>query len=108
MPESRVEFYAAMHVNGTSHHVHILTVDREGDWDSLLPKGKMEAARLEISSKAMAPLLREAYIQRDLAREAALDASHASTGTVSISSCRRSEGSRPPTSGVSTRRPPPR
>ena len=34
----------------------------------------MEAARLEISSKAMAPLLREAYIERDLAREAALDA----------------------------------
>lgn len=74
VPESRVEFYAAMHVNGTSHHVHILTVDRSGDWDSLLPKGKMEAARLEISSKAMAPLLREAYIERDLAREAALDA----------------------------------
>ena len=74
VPESRVEFYAAMHVNGTSHHVHILTVDRAGDWDSLLPKGKMEAARLEISSKAMAPLLREAYIERDLAREAALDA----------------------------------
>lgn len=74
VPESRVEFYAAMHVNGTSHHVHILTVDRVGDWDSLLPKGKMEATRLEISSKAMAPLLREAYIERDLAREAALDA----------------------------------
>ena len=74
VPESRVEFYAAMHVNGTSHHVHILTVDRKGDWDSLLPKGKMEAARLEISSKAMAPLLREAYIERDLARGAALDA----------------------------------
>lgn len=74
VPESRVEFYAAMHVNGTSHHVHILTVDREGGWDSLLPKGKMEAVRLEISSKAMAPLLREAYIERDLAREAALDA----------------------------------
>lgn len=74
VPESRVEFYAAMHINDTSHHVHILTVDREGDWDSLLPKGKMEAARLEISSKAMAPLLREAYIERDLAREAALDA----------------------------------
>lgn len=74
VPESRVEFYAAMHINGTSHHVHILTVDREGDWDSLLPKGKMEAARLEISSKAMAPLLREAYIERGLAREAALDA----------------------------------
>lgn len=74
VPESRVEFYAAMHVNGTSHHVHILTIDRVGDWDSLLPKGKMEAARLEISSKAMAPLLREAYIERDLAREAALDA----------------------------------
>lgn len=74
VPESRVEFYAAMHINGTSHHVHILTVDRAGDWDSLLPKGKMEAARLEISSKAMAPLLREAYIERDLAREAALDA----------------------------------
>lgn len=74
VPESRVEFYAAMHVNGTSHHVHILTVDRSGDWDSLLPKGKMEAARLEISSKAMAPLLREAYIERDLARAAALDA----------------------------------
>lgn len=74
VPESRVEYYAAMHVNGTSHHVHILTVDRSGDWDSLLPKGKMEAARLEISSKAMAPLLREAYIERDLAREAALDA----------------------------------
>lgn len=73
VPESRVEFYAAMHVNGTSHHVHILTIDRVGDWDSL-PKGKMEAARLEISSKAMAPLLREAYIERDLAREAALDA----------------------------------
>lgn len=74
VPESRVEFYAAMHVNGTSHHVHILTVDREGDWDSLLPKGRMEAARLEISSKAMAPLLRKAYIERDLAREATLDA----------------------------------
>ncbi len=74
VPESRVEFYAAMHVNATSHHVHILTVDRAGDWDSLLPKGRMEAARLEISSKAMAPLLREAYIERDLAREAALDA----------------------------------
>ena len=74
VPESRVEFYAAMHINGTSHHVHILTVDREGDWDSLLPKGKMEAARLEISSKAMAPPLREAHIERDLAREAALDA----------------------------------
>lgn len=74
VPESHVEFYAAMHVNATSHHVHILTVDRAGDWDSLLPKGKMEAARLEISSKAMAPLLREAYIERDLAREAALDA----------------------------------
>lgn len=74
VPESRVEFYAAMHINGTSHHVHILTVDRAGDWDSLLPKGKMEAARLEISSKVMAPLLREAYIERDLAREAALDA----------------------------------
>lgn len=74
VPESRVEFYAAMHINGTSHHVHILTIDREGDWDSLLPKGKMEAARLEISSKAMAPLLREAYIERDLARKAALEA----------------------------------
>ena len=74
VPESRVEFYAAMHVNATSHHVHILTVDRAGDWDSLLPRGRMEAARLEISSKAMAPLLREAYIERDLAREAALDA----------------------------------
>lgn len=74
VPESRVEFYAAMHINATSHHVHILTVDREGDWDSLLPKGKMEAARLEITSKAMAPLLREAYIKRDLARGAALDA----------------------------------
>lgn len=74
VPESRVEFYAAMHVNGTSHHVHILTVDRAGGWDSLLPRGKMEAARLEISSKAMAPLLRESYIERDLAREAALDA----------------------------------
>lgn len=74
VPESRVEFYAAMHINGTSHHVHILTVDREGEWDSLLPKGKMEAARLEISSKAIAPLLREAYIERDLARETALDA----------------------------------
>lgn len=74
VPESRVEFYAAMHINGTSHHVHILTVDRKGDWDSLLPRGKMEAARLEISSRAMAPLLREAYIERDLAREAALDA----------------------------------
>ena len=74
VPESRVEFYAAMHINGTSHHVHILTVDREGDWDSLLPRGKMETARLEISSKAMAPLLREAYIERDLARETALDA----------------------------------
>lgn len=74
VPESRVEFYAAMHINGTSHHVHILTVDRKGDWDSLLPKGKMEAARLEISSKAMAPLLREVHIERDLAREAALDA----------------------------------
>lgn len=68
VPETRVEFYAAMHINATSHHVHILTVDREGDWDSLLPKGKMEAARLEITSKAMAPLLREAYIERDLAR----------------------------------------
>lgn len=74
VPESQVEFYAAMHINGTSHHVHILTVDRSGGWDSLLPKGKMEAARLELSSKAMAPLLREAYIERDLAREAALDA----------------------------------
>ena len=74
VPESRVEFYAAMHINATSHHVHILTVDRAGDWDSLLPRGKMEAARLEISSKAMAPLLREAYIERDLARAAALDA----------------------------------
>ena len=74
VPESRVEFYAAMHVNGTSHHVHILTVDHAGEWDALLPKRKMEAARLEISSKAMAPLLREAYIERDLAREAALDA----------------------------------
>lgn len=74
VPESRVEFYAAMHINGTSHHVHILTVDRSGDWNSLLPKGKMEAARLEISSKAMAPLLREAYIERDLARKAALEA----------------------------------
>lgn len=74
VPESRVEFYAAMHVNGTSHHVHILTVDHAGEWDELLPKRKMEAARIEISSKAMAPLLREAYIQRDLAREAALDA----------------------------------
>lgn len=74
VPESRVEFYAVMHINGTSHHVHILTVDREGDWDSLLPKGKMEGARLEISSKAMAPLLREAYIERDLARKAALEA----------------------------------
>ena len=58
VPESRVEFYAAMHVNGTSHHVHILTVDHAGEWDALLPKRKMEAARLEISSKAMAPLLR--------------------------------------------------
>lgn len=57
VPESRVEFYAAMHVNATSHHVHILTVDRAGGWDSLLPKGKMEAARLEISSKAMLALL---------------------------------------------------
>lgn len=74
VPESRVEFYAAMHVNGTSHHVHILTVDHAGEWDALLPKRKMEAARLEISSKAMAPLLREAHIERDLAREAALDA----------------------------------
>lgn len=74
VPESRVGFYAAMHINGTSHHVHILTVDREGEWDSLLPKNKMEAARVEISSRAMAPLLREAYIERDLAREAALDA----------------------------------
>lgn len=74
VPESRVEFYAAMHVNGTSHRVHILTVDHAGEWDALLPKRKMEAARLEISSKAMAPLLREAYIERDLAREAALDA----------------------------------
>lgn len=74
VPESRVEFYAAMHVNGTSHHVHILTVDHAGEWDALLPKRKMEAARLEISSKAIAPLLREAYIERDLAREAALDA----------------------------------
>ena len=74
VPESRVEFYAAMHINGTSHHVHILTVDRAGEWDALLPKRKMEAARLEISSKAMAPLLREAYIERGLAREATLDA----------------------------------
>lgn len=74
VPESRVEFYAAMHVNGTSHHVHILTVDREGEWDALLPKRKMEAARIELSSKAMAPLLRETYIERDLAREAVLDA----------------------------------
>lgn len=74
VPESRVEFYAAMHINATSHHAHILTVDRAGGWDSLLPKGKMEAARLEISSMAMAPLLREAYIERDLAREAALNA----------------------------------
>ena len=74
VPESRVEYYAAMHVNGTSHHVHILTVDRSGDWDSPAAKGKMEAARLEISSKAMAPLLREAYIERDLARKAALEA----------------------------------
>lgn len=74
VPESRVEFYAAMHINDTSHHVHILTVDRAGEWDALLPKRKMEAARLEISSKAMAPLLREAHIERDVAREAALDA----------------------------------
>ena len=71
VPESRVEFYAAMHINATSHHVHILTVDRAGDWDSLLPKGKMEAARLEISSKAMAPLLREVRIERDRGIEAA-------------------------------------
>lgn len=74
VPENRVEFYAAMHINGTSHHVHILTLDRAGEWDSLLPKRKMEEARLEISAKAMAPLLREAYIERDLAREAVLDA----------------------------------
>lgn len=74
VPESRVEFYAAMHINGTSHHVHILTIDHAGKWDELLPKRKMEAARIELSSKAMAPLLREAYIERDLAREAALDA----------------------------------
>lgn len=108
VPESRVEFYAAMHVNGTSHHVHILTVDREGDWDSLLPKGKMEAARLEISSKAMAPLLREAYIERDLAREAALDAVARIDRNRFDIELPPDGRIRPPTSDVSTRRPPPR
>ncbi len=63
VPESRVEFYAAM-----------LSVEGAGVWESVLPKGMLEAARLEISSLAMAALLRVAYIERDLAREAALDA----------------------------------
>ena len=72
VPESRVEFYAAIH--GTTPPPPPLTAPPNPARPPLLPRGKMEAARLEISSKAMAPLLREAYIERDLARKAALEA----------------------------------
>ena len=109
VPESRVEFYAAMHINGTSHHVHILTIDREGDWDSLLPKGKMEAARLrdllEGHGTAAAGQRTSSATSRGRRPWKQL---RESTAESSTSACRRTEGSRPPTSGVSTRRPPPR
>lgn len=53
-PEN-VEFVAAFHVSKTSHHVHIFTWDRSGEFDSLLPRRRMVEANDELCALMLRP-----------------------------------------------------
>jgi hypothetical protein len=75
VPESRVRYVAAFHLNcESSYHVHILSYDAAGEFDSLLRKRPMERARAGLVDAALRPEFERASVERTLSRDDAVRA----------------------------------
>jgi len=73
IPPERIEWVAAFHVNSEqNYHAHVFTWDKEGQFDSLLPKQKMEEARQRLVYAAMEPQRQQISLERTQARDQAI------------------------------------
>ena len=73
IPADRIEWVAAYHVNSDkNYHVHVFTWDKEGRFDSLLPKQAMEQARQALVYEAMEPQRQRVSLERTQARDQAI------------------------------------
>lgn len=65
-----IEYVAAAHVNGVSHHAHIVAYDSSGTWQgSMIPKRRLTAANNELKSTALRPVLERLAHERSQARD---------------------------------------
>lgn len=75
VPESSVRWVAAEHENAVnSKHVHVLAWDSDGSLSSVMPKHQLERARAMMTDAALAPAMKVALDERDIARSAAVEA----------------------------------
>lgn len=86
VPESSVRWVAAEHENAeNSKHVHVISWSSDGSFSSVMPKPRLERARAMMTDAALAPALRAAVAERDLARTAAVEAiRHIDAGEVAV------------------------
>lgn len=75
VPESSVRWVAAEHENApNSKHVHVLAWSSDGSFSSVMPKNRLGRARAMMTEAALAPAMRVALEERDIARNAAVEA----------------------------------
>lgn len=70
MEPQDVRWVAAFHTNSDKNfHVHVISWDDSGRFDSLIPKAELEEARQELVAKAMAPVRQSISAVRTQARD---------------------------------------
>ena len=75
VPESSVRWVAAEHENAVnSKHVHVLAWSSDGSFSSVMPKHRLERARAMMTDAALAPAMKVALDERDIAHSATVDA----------------------------------
>lgn len=75
VPESSVRWVAAEHENAvSSKHVHVLAWSSDGSFSSVMPKNRLERARAMMTDAVLAPAMKVALEERDIARSAAVEA----------------------------------
>lgn len=75
VPESSVRWVAAEHENAlNSKHVHVISWSSDGSFSSVMPRRRLERARSMMTDAALAPAMKVALAERDMARRAAVEA----------------------------------
>lgn len=75
VPESSVRWLAAEHENSqSSKHIHVVAYSSDASFSSVMPKSRLERARAMMTDAALAPAMKVALEERDIARRAAVEA----------------------------------